>query len=264
MIWLIWTGQWRKILLLFSPVGIFIFLITVSPWLILAQKENSDFLWFFFVREHFLRFTTKMHGKTEPFYFYLPILAGGLIPWLFYLIKAWKNIYITESLFSRDENKLLTVWFLLIFIFYQVSSSKLAPYIAPLFLPIALFAGSIFKKYEEEMPVEQNNCRKIIYRLAIIFQSLVLFIVLMLPPIFKKYSDAEKGLVVMVSDKWWLYIAIPVIVVFLLTFLPDLIYKKFKRGWFFSIYFLCAILLGSMLFPLNDFLAPYRSAKVTK
>ena len=27
---------------------------------------------------------------------------------------------------------------------------------------------------------------------------------------------------------------------------------------------LCAILLGSMLFPLNDFLAPYRSAKVTK
>ena len=112
--------------------------------------------------------------------------------------------------------------------------------------------------------MKQNNWRKIIYRLAIIFQSLILFIALILPPIFKKYSDAEKGLVVMVSDKWWLYIVIPVIVLFLMTFLPDLIYKKFKRGWFFSIYVLCAILLGSMLFPLNDFLAPYRSAKVTK
>ena len=49
-----------------------------------------------------------------------------------------------------------------------------------------------------------------------------------------------------------------------MTFLPDLIYKKFKTGWFLSIYVLCAIFLGSMLFPLNDFLAPYRSAEVTK
>jgi 4-amino-4-deoxy-L-arabinose transferase-like glycosyltransferase len=264
IIWLVWAHQWRQIWKLCSPIGILVFLMVVFPWLIMAHKENPDFLWFFFVREHFLRFTTKMHGKAEPFYFYLPILAGGLIPWLFYLIKAWKNKYITESLFSRDENKLLTVWFLLIFIFYQASSSKLAPYVAPLFLPIALFAGSIFKKYEEEMPVEQNNWQKIIYRPAIIFQSLVLFIALMLPPILNKYSDAEKGLVVMVSDKWWLYIAIPVIILFLLTFLPDLIYKKFKMGWFFSIYILCAILLGSMLFPLNDFLAPYRSAEVSK
>jgi len=264
VIWLVWTGKWHQIWKLFSPIGILLFLIVVCPWLIMAQKENPDFLWFFFVREHFLRFTTKMHGKTEPFYFYLPILVGGLIPWLLYLIKAWKNRYITESLFSPDENKLLIVWFLLIFIFYTVSSSKLVTYIAPVFLPLALFAGCIFKKYEEEMPMEQNAMQVIIYRLAIIFQSLIFFIILMLPPIFKKYSDAEKGLVILVSDRWWLYIVIPVIALLLLTFLPDLIYKKFKRGWFFSIYVLCAILLGSMLFPLNDFLAPYRSAEVTK
>jgi len=264
VIWLLWAGRLRQIWQLLSPVGIIIFLIVVCPWLILAQKENPDFLWFFFVREHLLRFTTKMHGKTEPFYFYLPIIAGGVIPWAFYLIKAWKNKYIKESLFNTDENKLLVVWFFLIFIFYTISSSKLVTYIAPLFLPIALFAGCIFKKYEEEMPIEQTNGRKIIYRLAIIFQSLILFIVLILPPILKKYSDAEKGLVVMVSDKWWLYILVPVTAAIILTFLPDLIYKKFKKGWFFSIYVLCAILLGSLLFPLNDFLAPYRSAKVAK
>ena len=80
--------------------------------------------------------------------------------------------------------------------------------------------------------MEQNNWQKIIYRPAIIFQSLILFIALILPPILNKYSDAEKGLVVMVSGKWCLYIAIPVIVLFLLTYLPDLIYKKFKKGWF--------------------------------
>ena len=68
----------------------------------------------------------------------------------------------------------------------------------------------------------------------------------------------------MVSDRWWFYVAIPLMVLFLLTFLPDLIYKKFKKGWFVSLYVLCAILLGSILFPLNDFLAPYRSARVAR
>ena len=110
----------------------------------MAQKENPDFLWFFFVREHFLRFTTKMHGKTEPFYFYLPIIIGGIIPWFVYLIKAWKNKYIKESLFSKDENKLLIVWFLFIFIFYTFSSSKLATYIAPRIFADGSFCGMYF------------------------------------------------------------------------------------------------------------------------
>jgi len=264
MIWLIWTGQWRDIWKLFSPVGIVIFLIVVCPWLILAQKENPDFLWFFFVREHFLRFTTKMHGKTEPFYYYLPIIIAGVLPWACYLIKAWKNEYIEESLFATNDNKLLMTWFLLIFIFYTLSSSKLATYIAPVFLPMVLFAACIFKKYEEEKQNNQSSRQNIVYRLVIIFQSLILLTALMIPPILKKYSDAEKGLVVMVSDKWWLYIFIPVVTLFLLTFLPDLIYKKGKKGWFAAIYLLCAILLGSLLFPLNDFLAPYRSARVVR
>jgi 4-amino-4-deoxy-L-arabinose transferase-like glycosyltransferase len=169
IIWQILTGRWRQIWMLFSPIGILIFLVVACPWLILAQKENSDFLWFFFVREHFLRFTTKMHGKTEPFYFYLPIIIGGMVPWIFYLIKAWNNNYIKESLFKRDENELLIVWFLLIFIFYTLSSSKLVTYITPLFLPIALFAGCIFKRYEEEMSTKQSAWREVIYRLAIIY-----------------------------------------------------------------------------------------------
>lgn len=264
VVWLFWTRQWRRIWEFFSPAGIFIFLAVTCPWLIMAQKENPDFLWYFFVREHFLRFTTKMHGKTEPFYYYIPILFGGLIPWLFYLIKSWKNKYITESLFTGDENKLLMVWFLLIFIFYTVSSSKLVPYIAPLFLPLSLFAGCIFRKYEEEMPERQKNWQNIIYRLAIVFQSLVLSIALIMPPILKKYPILKEEVIIVTSDKWWLYIAVPLIVLFLMTFLPDLIYKKFKKNWFFSIYLLCAILLGSLLLPINDFLGPYRSSKAAK
>jgi len=264
IIWLIGTGQWRNILQLFSPVGILIFLAVVCPWIVLAQKENPDFLWFFFVREHFLRFTTKMHGKAEPFYYYLPIIIGGTIPWSVYLIKSCRIKILKESLFNKNENKLLIIWFLFIFLFYTISSSKLATYIAPLFLPLALFAGCILKKYEENTRAEDAPGKEIIFRAAIIIQSLILIAALFLPPIFQHDSDAEKGLVIMISGNWWLYIILPVIALISMTFLPDLIFHRFRKGWVLSVYLLSALFLGSLLFPLNDFLAPYRSAKVVR
>ena len=263
LVWLLWTGRWRELWKLFSPVGILIFLIVVCPWLILAQKANSDFLWFFFVREHLLRFTTKMHGKTEPFYYYLPVIIGGLLPWLVYLIKAWPGKSIREALFAKDENKLLLVWILFIFLFYTLSSSKLATYIAPVFLPLALFAGNIFRQYEEKA-IDISGKKKMLYSIAVIFQSSIVLIALLLPPILNKYSDPTKGLVVMTSGNWWLYIILPLVAALLMPFAPEMIERRFRRSWFISIYALCIILLASGLLPVKDFLAPYRSALATK
>jgi 4-amino-4-deoxy-L-arabinose transferase-like glycosyltransferase len=262
VIWLIWIGRWRQIRQLFSPVGIVIFFIVVSPWLILAQRQNPDFLWFFFIREHFLRFTTQMHGKVEPFYFYFPIALAGTIPWSAYLIPAWRNKIFSESLFNKDDNKLLAVWLAFIFLFYTVSSSKLATYIAPMFIPLALFAGCIFKEYESQVPEAKSGGKKIFYRLALVFQSALMLTALILPLFFK--NDPEKNRVIMISGNWWLYIGLPALALILMTFLPDIIYRRSRKGWFLSFYLLAALFLGSMLFPINDFLAPYRSAKVAR
>ncbi|MDD4862341.1 MAG: glycosyltransferase family 39 protein [Smithellaceae bacterium] len=263
VLWMIWAGRWRQILQLISPVGILIFLAAVCPWLYLAQKENADFLWFFFVREHFLRFTTQMHGKTEPFYYFLPIIFAGTLPWSVYLIRAWQRKATTEWLYRKDENKFLVVWFLLILIFYSVSSSKLMTYIVPVFLPVSLFAGSIFRNYEEDL-TEPAGKRKIFYRLIVIIQSFIVLAALFVVPILKRYADPDKGLVIMTSGYWWLY-AMPVLLaVVLMIFLPDWIARKYRSGWFLTIYLLCCLLLASMIFLLNDFLSPYRSTFVAR
>ena len=263
VIWLIWAGRWRHMVRLISPAGIVIFLIVVCPWLYLAHKENSDFLWFFFIREHFLRFTTQMHGKTEPFYYFLPIIIGGTLPWSVYLIRAWQQKKWKECLFQKDENKLLVVWFLFIVLFFTVSSSKLAPYIAPVFLPIALFAGNIFRNYEDQWP-SLSGKRDFIYRLVLCVFSLIILVALLLPPILNQYSDPARGLVVMTSGYWWIYGFPMLVVAVLMIFLPDLIARKAHENWFKTIYLLCCLLLAGMIFPLNDFLSPYRSALVTR
>lgn len=263
VIWLIWAGRWRQILRLVSPVGILIFLVIVCPWLYLAQKENSEFLWFFFVREHFLRFTTQMHGKTEPFYYFLPVIIGGTLPWSAYLLRAWQPGNWKAGLFSKDENKLLAVWFLFIFLFFTVSSSKLPTYIAPVFLPIALFAGIIFRNHEDQWS-EPSGKRKILYYLVLWIQSLLIIAALLLPPVLKQYSDPAQGLVVMTSDCWWIYILPALLAAVLLLFLPDRVGRKVRSGWFMTIYLLCGLLLAGTIFPIHDFLSPYRSALVVK
>lgn len=263
VIWLVWAGRWRQIFQLLSPVGILIFLAVVCPWIYLAQKENADFLYFFFVREHFLRFTTKMHGKTEPFYYFVPIIIGGCLPWLAYLIRSWQPRGWKDILFSKDENKLLAVWFFFIFLFFTASSSKLATYMAPVFFPIALFAGQMFRRYEDEWQAFSGK-RKIIYRFVLCFQSLLIVIALFVPPILKQFHDPAKGLVIMTSSYWWIYILPTLLAAILMIFLPDWAARKKPAGWFLTIYLLCCLFLTGMVFPINDFLSPYRSALVAQ
>jgi len=264
IIWLIWVGQGRKIMLLFSPVGILIFLLAACPWIILAQQQNPDFLWYFFVREHFLRFTTEMHGKTNPFYYYLPIIIGGTLPWSVYLFPAWSNTKFKENFFNHDENKLLLVWFFFILLFYSVSSSKLMPYIAPVFIPLALFAACILKNYEDSAGTKKSSVGESLFRILVTLQSLLLILTLLIIPLLKVLFPADEKLVIMTSGCWWLYIVLPVIALVMMTFLPNLVFHRFGKGWFYTIYLLSALFLGSTLLPLHDFLAPYRSSKAAK
>ena len=128
---------------------------------------------------------------------------------------------------------------------------------------MALFAGRIFCRYEEDF-LEVVGRRKIFYKIAVILQSLLIILTLIIPLILKQYSDAEKGLVVMISGNWWLYILLPLLAAVLMIFLPDLIARKLRHSWFLTVYLLCAVFLASSLLPINDFLAPYRSARVVK
>src|SRR5439155_462503 len=62
-----------------------LFLAIAAPWFIAVSLANDEFLRFFFIQEHFQRFTTEMHGRAHPAWYFLPILAASYasyIPWL--------------------------------------------------------------------------------------------------------------------------------------------------------------------------------------
>ena len=125
--------------------GIVLFLILTVPWFFEVCRRNPDFFRFFFIQEHFLRYATRMHGRYEPAWFFIPILIVGFFPWAGLLpgaiLSALPRPLRALGREKRDELYLL-LWFGVIFVFFSLSSSKLIPYIVPALPPMAMLMGS--------------------------------------------------------------------------------------------------------------------------
>jgi 4-amino-4-deoxy-L-arabinose transferase-like glycosyltransferase len=122
---------------------------------VLAAMRNHDFLWFYFVHEHFLRFTTTIHRRNEPIWYFIPVLLAGFLPWTGYLWHGIKEA-IPVSWARRGEKPVelyLVLWSAIIFVFFSLSDSKLPPYILPIFPPLALLVGrAVAKRLDDKAP----------------------------------------------------------------------------------------------------------------
>ncbi len=144
-IWLVFSRRHREYAKAVSPLGIGIFLAIVLPWTYMVQRENPDFLWFFFVHEQFLRYTTKIHHHTGPFWYFVPVMLAGFLPWAAFGPRVANSIRLArEEFLHREDLVFLLSWILFIFLFFSFSGSKLVTYISPVFPPLAVLFGRGF------------------------------------------------------------------------------------------------------------------------
>jgi 4-amino-4-deoxy-L-arabinose transferase-like glycosyltransferase len=61
--------------------GLAVFFVITVPWFVLVMKANPEFFERFFIYEHYTRFTTKDLGRYQPWYYFIPILLAGALPW---------------------------------------------------------------------------------------------------------------------------------------------------------------------------------------
>jgi len=141
--WILLLGEWRMLKTLYIPSGLALFLLIAAPWHILVGRANPEFYQFYFIHEHFQRYLTKVHGRYKPFWYFMPIVLLGLFPWSAFLVQAIKH-NLPSTWRERHEHRdalFLMLWAGLVFLFFSSSSSKLAPYILPVFPPLALLVG---------------------------------------------------------------------------------------------------------------------------
>ncbi len=128
--------------------GLAVFLLVTAPWFYLVMKANPEFFQKFFIYEHYTRFTTRDLGRYQPWYYFVPILLLGALPWTVLmfdtLIKTWRSSRVpVDDAGGKAFNpaRFLLVWTVFIYVFFTISDSKLPSYLLPMFPALALLMG---------------------------------------------------------------------------------------------------------------------------
>ncbi|MEN9560055.1 MAG: hypothetical protein RLZZ502_1266, partial [Pseudomonadota bacterium] len=129
--------EWKFLRQLHWGKGLLILLSICLPWMLLAHQRNPEFFDFFIVHEHFTRFLDRSHKREGAWYYFVPILLAGLVPWTLYAFAAARTQ--TRVFNSQLNLKLfLLLWGGFIFFFFSISKSKLPSYILPMFPALAI------------------------------------------------------------------------------------------------------------------------------
>ena len=148
-LYLLSTRNWRILKEMRLLSGISLFLIVCAPWFILVTLKNPEFPRFFFIREHFERFTTTVHHRNKGIWFFVPVLLVSMLPWSLLIPGALRGVWRERHSSVGEARIFLFIWASFIFIFFSLSSSQLEPYILPILPALALLMGSAYARFSE-------------------------------------------------------------------------------------------------------------------
>jgi 4-amino-4-deoxy-L-arabinose transferase-like glycosyltransferase len=137
----------------FHPLHLLLFLAVVLPWFVSLGIRQPGFFYYGLVEESFHRFTTGSFNRSEPFWFYLPVVFAGLFPWSLLLpeaaVVAWKRRAGRFSGWSSTD-RLFAVWTLVVVVFFSLSRSKQPGYVLTAMVALSALTARLLARALEK------------------------------------------------------------------------------------------------------------------
>jgi len=136
------TRDWRLWRRLHLGAGAVVLLAVTVPWFWLVSARNPEFLHFFFIHEHWQRYTSGVHSRPGPLWYFVPLVVGGFLPWIGLFPRLWTAMRTPADGEARFRPALMAgIWAIAIFVFFSLSRSKLPGYIVPVMPALGILAG---------------------------------------------------------------------------------------------------------------------------
>jgi 4-amino-4-deoxy-L-arabinose transferase-like glycosyltransferase len=135
------SKNWRVWRRLHAVSGSSWMLAVTLPWFILVSLRNPEFVHFFFVHEHWQRYTSTVHERAAPFWFFAPQLLIGFLPWLGLSKRIALVVREDHNETAFHPAMFMAAWASTIFVFFSLSGSKLPGYIIPIYPALSAIAA---------------------------------------------------------------------------------------------------------------------------
>ena len=130
---------WKR---LYLVSGLILFFAVATPWFVLVQQRNPEFLNFFFIVQQFDRYLTPEQNRPGPIYYFAAVMLVGFLPWLSVAVQSVRHaLRMPRQPNGFSPALVMLVWSAFIFVFFSVSHSKLVSYTLPIAPALALLIG---------------------------------------------------------------------------------------------------------------------------
>jgi len=148
--------EWGLLRKTLWPAGILLFLVVALPWYVTVQRANPEFFRVFILQQNLARYTSDLYRHAQPFWYYLPVVLLGLVPWIAFVIAAvvdavreWR-FSVEQPAGQEDLRVFLAIWFLFPVLFFSFSRSKLPGYILPAIPAATILLADFIRRREQE------------------------------------------------------------------------------------------------------------------
>ena len=148
--WLLAMRRPGLVRALISWRGIALFLLIAAPWFLAMEARFPEFLDYFFVVQHFKRFTSGGFNNVQPFWFYPVVLALLSLPWLPWLSRLLTRGPAASAL--GPVELLMLLWAGVVITFFSLPQSKLVGYVIPAVPPLAALMALGFLRHSDPSP----------------------------------------------------------------------------------------------------------------
>lgn len=149
---LAWQKDWKRIFTL-PWIPLAVALAVLTPWSIAVHDAEPHFWTQFIGVEHFQRFVSGQGAnddRAQPFWFFLPVLLGGLLPWTLFLPAVWLGYRgKVRELFAKPLLRYAACMGAVWFVLFSISSGKLATYLLPCLPAYAVLIAAGLVRYAE-------------------------------------------------------------------------------------------------------------------